>query len=124
MKKLNKNQYKFWHSPFALIVLFSIIIIFGYNMIGLLDKKRDTTEKKEQILSQIEELKEREQTLQKNNLKLETEEGKEEIIREKYQVAKEGEKVIIIVDEVDSSKIEEENENGSLWDWIKKKFSK
>jgi len=124
MKKFKKNQYKFWHSPFALIVLFSLIVIFGYNMIGLVEKKRDTSNKKEQILSQIEDLKEREQLLQKNNLKLETEEGKEEVIREKYQVSKEGEKVIILVDEEDNSLIDESNERSSLWDWIKKRFNR
>lgn len=124
MKKSKKNHYQFWHSPVALIILFSLIIIFGYNMISLLNKKKDTTSKKEQILAQIEDLKEREQTLRKNNLKLETEEGKEEVIREKYQVSKEGEKVIVIVDEENNESKETENENHGFINWVKKIFNK
>ncbi len=124
MKKFKKNNYQFWHSPIALIILFGLIVIFGYNMIGLLEKKKETANKKEQIMSQITELKERESLLQKNNLKLETEEGKEEIIREKYQVSKEGERVIVIVDEENTESEVTENEGHGFMNWIKKIFNR
>ena len=58
-----------------------------------------------------------------NIARLKTDEGKEEIIREKYQVAKEGEKMIIIVDEDRKEKpIEQEVVSHGFWNSIKKIF--
>ena len=124
MSKFNKNNYRFWHSPFALIVLFAFLVLFGYNMIGLIGKERETSNKKELVLSQIDAMKQREKELLKNTAKLETEEGKEEIIREKYQVSKEGEKIIIIVDEENTESEATENEDHGFVSWIKKIFKR
>lgn len=124
MSNFNKNHYRFWHSPFALIIIFGFLVIFGYNMIGLIGKERETSNKKELVLNQIEVMKQREQELLKNTAKLETEEGKEEIIREKYQVSKEGEKIIIIVDEEDTETEVTENEDHGFVNWIKKIFNR
>ena len=56
-------------------------------------------------------------------MRLQTEDGKEEIIREKYQVAREGEKMVIIVDEKDNvSLTEKEDIDHSFWGWIKRIF--
>jgi cell division protein FtsB len=117
----------FWHSPFALILLFFLLLFFGYKIIDLIQKERETSEKKELILDQIDNLKERENSLSKDISRLETEEGKEEIIREKYQVAKEGEKMVIIVNEERNPNLEivdKEIENHGFWNWIKRTFGK
>lgn len=124
MSKFNKNNYRFWHSPFVLIVLFAFLVLFGYNMIGLIGKERETSNKKELVLSQIDAMKQREKELIKNTAKLETEEGKEEIIREKYQVSKEGEKIIIIVDEENNRLIKTEDKDHGFVGWIKKIFKR
>ncbi len=124
MSNLKKNRYRFWHSPFVLIILFGFLVFFGYKIIDLVAKERETSLKKELILSQINTLKEREKNLLKNTLKLETEEGKEEVIREKYQVSKEGEKIIIIVDEENNESEVIENENHGFVNWIKKIFKR
>jgi len=124
MMKFKKSNYKFWHSPFALVLLFCILILFGYKIIDLIQKERETAYKKNLILDKIDSLQGRESSLSLDISKLETEEGKEEVIREKYQVAKEGEKMVIIVDEEnkDSSVTEEKTSHG-FWNWIKKIFS-
>jgi cell division protein FtsB len=124
MSNFKKNRYRFWHSPFVLIILFGFLVFFGYKIIDLVAKERETSLKKELILSQINTLKEREKNLLKNTLKLETEEGKEEVIREKYQVSKEGEKIIIIVDEENNESEVIENENHGFVNWIKKIFKR
>ncbi|MFA5773353.1 MAG: septum formation initiator family protein [Candidatus Paceibacterota bacterium] len=126
MKKWKKSNYKFWHSPVALVFLFCILVLFGYNIVGLIQKERETSHKKELILDQIDSLKQRESSLSLDISKLDTEEGKEEIIREKYQVAKEGEKMVIIVDEENknnSSVIDNKTSHG-FWNWVKKIFNK
>jgi len=122
----SKNKQSFWHSPLVLIVLFGVLVLFVYNMINLIEKERETTKKRNQILSNIETLRNREESLTKDIEKLKTEEGVEETIRDKYQVVKEGERMVVIVDEEkkpETVSTEVEQEHG-LWGWIKKVFSR
>ena len=119
-----KNKRSFWHSPIVLLVIFCVIIVFSFNIFRLLEKERETSKKKEQILSQIEDLRSREDILKKDISKLSTEIGIEETIRDKYQVVKEGEKMVIIVDknEKNLNNFPIEKENHNFWSWIKKTF--
>ena len=126
MTNFKKNDYKFWHSPYALFLLFLVLVFFGYNIIDLIKKERETANKKGIILDQINELKERENMFSNNILKLDSEEGKEAIIREKYQVAKAGEKMVIIVNEEEKniSSPEIPKTDHSFLGWIKNIFNK
>ena len=127
MAELNrKNTYNFWHSPLALLALFCLLVLFAYNMVGLIAKERETSKKKELVLAQIETLRAREKNISSDIAKLKTDEGVEETIREKYQVAKEGEKMVTIIDsEKSSTDIESDPlENHSFWGWIKSLFKK
>jgi cell division protein FtsB len=120
-----KNKYDFWHSPLALGILFCLVALFAYNMIGLIEKERDSSKKKSLILDQINTLKNRESSLLNDINKLKTDEGVEEMIRGKYQVVKQGEKEIIIVD--DDNKIPASPDSTidhSFWGFIKKMFSR
>ena len=120
----SKNKQSFWHSPLVLIVLFGILVLFVYNMINLIEKERETTKKKNQILSNIETLRTREEALNKDIEKLKTEQGIEETIRDKYQVVKEGERMVVIVDEDNKSEVvsDEVKEEHGLWSWVKRVF--
>lgn len=125
MKKEKRNNYKFWHSPIALIVLFFILIFFSYKMIDLIKKERETSQIKELTLDEINTLEEKKAVLAKDILKLKTEEGREEIIREKYPVVKEGEKMVTIVDEeVDDTSVQSGRVNHGFWNWVKRTFGK
>jgi cell division protein FtsB len=124
MTKEKRNNYKFWHSPFALLFLFGVLVLFGYKIIDLIRKNVETAHKKELILEQIDELENRESSLSSNLSKLDTEEGKEEIIRGKYQVAKEGEKMVTIVDDKDKNMEIDGKIDHGFWNWIKKVFNK
>ncbi len=119
-----KNKYNFWHSPLMLILLFCILILFIYNIIGLIEKERETAKKKNIILYNIEILRNRESTLNTDINKLKTEDGIEETIRDKYQVVKEGEKMVTIVDEEKKNNVEVEApvEDSSFLGWIKRFF--
>jgi len=119
-----KKSNSLWHSPLVLLVLFGILVLFIYNMVGLIEKERETTKKKELILSQIDTLRNREKSLSSDIAKLKTEEGIEETIRDKYQVVKEGEKMVVIVDQEKKEETvsEEVVKDHSFWGWIKKTF--
>jgi len=55
--------------------------------------------------------------------KIGTDEGKEEIIREKYPVVKPNEKMITIVDDNSNPQPEESKVSHGFWNWIKKTFN-
>ncbi|MDD3662599.1 MAG: septum formation initiator family protein [Candidatus Pacebacteria bacterium] len=126
-KKKDKNN--FWYSPLSLVLLFVFIIFLIYSIIGLIKKDRETAKKKEIALSRIEALEEREDSLKKDISKLETEEGLEDVIRNKLPVVKEGEKMVVIVDEeeiteeglIEDDKIRTEN---NFLSWLKSLFNK
>ncbi|MFA6355209.1 MAG: septum formation initiator family protein [Candidatus Paceibacterota bacterium] len=127
MLQLNrKNKYNFWHSPIALIVLFCLLILFIYNIIGLIEKHKETAKKKNLILANIETLRRREDILNKDIEKLKTEEGVEEMIREKYQVVKEGEKMVVIVDENEKvlNQTKDVVVDNSFWGWVRRTFKR
>jgi cell division protein FtsB len=98
-----KSTNTFWHSPLALIVLFLILVIFSYNMVGLFKKERETVNTKSLVLDKVNRLEDREKTLNASIEKLKTEKGTEDVIREKYQVVRPGEKMLIIVDQDDTN---------------------
>lgn len=120
-----KSKYRFWHSPIILIFLFFILVLFSYNMIGLIQKERETNKNKISELKKIDELRNRKETLSKDIDKLNTEEGIEESVRDKFQVVKPGEKMVVIVDEnANQTSLPEENIDHSFWSYIKRLFSK
>lgn len=84
------------------------------------DKERETgliTAQKQAIL---DELKSREASLTAELDRLKTVRGIEQELREKYEVAKEGEKVIVLVEppKVAAAVAEE----GGFWHWLKNLF--
>ena len=120
-----KNKYNFWHSPLVLLLLFCLLVLFAYNMIGLVTKERETARKNDLILSNIETLRYREKNLNSDIEKLKTDEGVEETIRDKYQVVRPDEKMVTIVDEEKNitPAVEVESKHGFL-EWFKNLFNK
>ena len=118
-----KQEHTFWHSPLALIILCGVVDMFGFNVTDLLAKERETNKKKVLALEEIETLKGRQASLESDIARLHTDVGVEDAIREKYQVVKEGEKMVLIVD-----KIEEKNstvlddEGHGFWAFVKRIF--
>ena len=119
-----KSSNKFWYSPLMLMVFFIVLILFAYSMVGLIKKENETSKKKALILDEIKNLNQRKDELTKNINDLQTDQGKEQTIRDKYQVVKPGEKMVVIVDE-DSTKQPEENVSNSqsFWLWLKNLFN-
>jgi cell division protein FtsB len=120
-----KNKNNFWHSPLILMVLFGILVLFTFSIVGLSEKERETSQKKDIELTKIENLRLREKTLNQDIEKLKTEEGIEETIRDKYQVVKPNEKMVTIIDEENKQLMEvPEVTNHGFIGWIKSIFIK
>jgi cell division protein FtsB len=124
-KQPTKNNMKY--SSLTLFLLLCVVLVFMYNMIGLVEKMHDTKKKKDTVNTQIESLKDRQANLQANIDKLNTTIGTEEAIRDKYQLVKPGEKMVVIVDEnnkedVVSNTVTKQNEGGFVG-FIKNMFN-
>jgi len=105
MVKFKKtNNYKFWHSPLALFILFAAVVFFSYNIVDLAKKAKETSEKKSLVLDEIKYLQNKSDTLNKEITVLETDFGKEEELREKLPYTREGEKMVVIIEEEENEK--------------------
>lgn len=130
MKDLQNPQNK-KNIKYSSLVLFSIlcvVLVFMYNMIGLVEKSHETKKKKNAIATQIDSLTARETNLQNNIDKLNSTIGTEEAIRDKYQMVKPGEKMVVIVDEnkdIDTAnpEIKTKNESKDFIGFLKKLFN-
>ncbi|MFC1733185.1 septum formation initiator family protein [candidate division KSB1 bacterium] len=83
--------------PF-LVVLVVVSVFLTHGVWGVYQQEHITRINKNQRLTHLEELEIREKALQKEINRLSTERGIEEEIRQKFEVAKEGERVIVIVE--------------------------
>ncbi len=94
-----KNPKKIWHSPLMLFVLLSVLLVFMYNMVGLVEIKHQASAKNDIALKEMESVQAREQAMQITIDKLNTDAGKEEALRDKYHLVKAGEKMVVIVNQ-------------------------
>lgn len=110
MKDLQNFQKKknIKHSSLVLFFILCVVLVFMYNMISLVEKSNETKKKKDIVSTQIDSLTEREISLQSNIDKLNTDIGTEETIRDKYQMVKPGERMVVIVDD-NKKEIDTEN---------------
>ncbi len=110
-------------SPVTYIILFILLFLFVYSFIGAYKKSRLAREK---VLASEEELNKLETQKQKLSDDLQnanTVFGVEKAIREKFNVVKEGEKVIMIVKEEGDDNLSEEKKK-SFFDLFKGLFTK
>lgn len=127
MIKFKKKKNRFWYSPIVLFILLAIMVFFSISIWGLFERYQQSAQLKKIAKEEYGQLTKRIEDLNQDISKLSTEEGKEGIIRVKYQVAKEGEKVLSIVEE-DQSKEEdleeEQSPKKSFFDFLKDLFRK
>lgn len=115
-----KSFRRFLESKWVLIVLFILLLLFLWNILNFLNK-RDETEKNLNIVkNKILELEASKDSLRAEIDNLSTEKGVEASIREKYGLVKEGEQVIVVVD--DKNALPTVEENNSVFTKIKNWF--
>ena len=94
-RKIKQRLYS-WPS---LIFLIIVSIFLTHGVWGVFQKEHQTSLIRKQRLSHLEELKTREDVLVKEINRLNTDRGIEEEIRQKFEVARPGEEVIVIVEQ-------------------------
>ncbi|HEY4505440.1 MAG TPA: septum formation initiator family protein [Candidatus Paceibacterota bacterium] len=93
----------FMYHKVTLVVLGLLVLVLARSTWVVFEKKRDSENTKNLSLQNVLELEARDSELQSKIAKLETDSGIEEEIRSKFSVVKSGEKMVIVVENPDSS---------------------
>src|SRR6185295_6350997 len=95
-----KNGWKnMLESKPLLILLFIIVLVFGWSVFGFWGKMRETAKNKVIAENKIAELRKQKAELSSNIASLKTDAGLEDSIRDKFGLGKDGEGLIVIVDD-------------------------
>ncbi len=119
--QVSQRKHRWFYSPIILIAMICVCVFFATNVVTLMRKNKDTRLLKDQASRELTELENRRQKLEADIASLESERGQEEVIRENFQVTKEGEGVVVIVDDTQKSEEVEEKEESFLEKIIPKK---
>ncbi len=106
----------------VLIFIGIVILVFIWNLFGFLNKMQDTARNKKIAEDKVAELEKAKAKLTSDIDKLNTNAGVEESIREKFGLAKEGEGLIVIVDEKAPPAVEANAGGSGFFGWFKNLF--
>ncbi len=99
MQGIRHHKESFFHSRFWIVVLLIMCIVFTISVVKIYLKYTHAKSIKNDYRDELVQIKQHELDLQKNINALSTERGKEEEIRDRYRVVKQGEQMILIVDD-------------------------
>jgi len=107
----------------VLVLLVLLLIAFVWSVFGLMIRMQETSKNKKIEENKIFDLMQRRDTLSVDIDSLKTEKGVEENIREKFGLTKDGEGMIIIVDDQkESNSLENEVSSNAFLSFLKKIF--
>jgi len=120
MQKDNSPYQSFLGSHLALGVAVILLGILGYSLIAMIPKQKRAETAKREAEMELRELEEKKTSLEQEISLLSSDFGREKAFREKFGVVKEGEEIVVLVDDDTAPLVEEK---GGLWNWIKNLFS-
>ena len=109
-------------SKLFLIFLGIIILAFLFNIFSFMNKMGETSKNKETIEDKVTELEKSKEKLNFEIIKLKTEKGIEENIREKFGLAKKGEEMIVIIEDKSSEEAEKKTDSEGFFSFFKNWF--
>ena len=105
----------------TLVVLFLIVLLLARSTWLVWGKKQESEEMRRVSSQNVEELRARNDNLQSKIGKLDTNSGVEQEIRAKYSVVKEGENMVVVVEDPDSKSATTTQEMGfwkKIWHFL------
>lgn len=106
---------RFLYSPLVLVPLAFAVFFLGTSVWDIYTKDNETNLKRERQVKELEELESRAAALSAEIERLSTERGREEEIRSKFEVAKEGEHLIVIIDPEEEKEVLDIEKKKGLW---------
>lgn len=117
-KKRKRRLYSIW----SLLALLVVVIFFTKGVISVYEKAQSTKIELKRLEAEKDDVQSRYDTISKESDNLKTEEGMESAIRQKFDVAKRGEGVIVIVDKTVEQPVEEKGFVQKVWDSVRNVF--
>ncbi len=117
-----KNRKPKLYSLWSLLFLLVIIVLFTKGVIGVYEKAKSTKVDLQRLEAQKTDVESRYDTISKEASILKTSDGVESAIREKFDVAKKGEGVIVVVDKTIEQPVKEKGFVQRVWDSVKGVF--
>ncbi len=117
-RKSRKRLYSIW----SLLALLVVIVLFGKGLLGAYEKEKTTKEELNRLAIEKADIESRYNNISKENEILRTDDGIEAAIRQKFDVAKKGEGVIVIVDKDIEMPVEKKGFMRKMWDSVKGVF--
>lgn len=105
------------YSKISVVALAITAIILGRSVLDVYFKERDSAQKISSAQAALEKLNDRSETLNTEIQSLKTTDGLESEIRASYNVAKPGEKILVIVEDEKPTTTVQKKEKG-FWSWI------
>ncbi|MEX2029016.1 MAG: septum formation initiator family protein [Candidatus Paceibacterota bacterium] len=99
----------------VLMLLGILVLFFAWNVFGFIGKMEITRENRKIAENRVGELESEKEKLSADIARLETEEGIEENIREKFGLVREGEGLIIVIEDKNAPQIEVEENTGGIF---------
>ena len=96
----------------VLILLSILVLFFAWGLLGFMGKMATTIDNRKIIENKVASLEKEKAKLSSDIAKLKTDSGVEESIRDKFGLAKEGEGVIVIVDDKNPPEVKKEPPSG------------
>lgn len=117
-KKNRKRLYSIW----TLLALLVVMVLFGKGVVSVYEKEKSTKEELNRLAAEKADIESRYNNISKENDTLKTNDGIESAIRQKFDVAKKGEGVIVIVDKTVEVPVEQKGFMRKVWDSVKGVF--
>ncbi len=96
----------------VLVFLGILLLVFAWGVIGFMGKMAASRENRKIAENKVAQLEQEKEKLSSDIEKLKTETGIEESIRDKFGLAKEGEGVIVIIEDKNKPKAAEKSSGG------------
>jgi len=113
--KRKTNRWLYW---LGMVFLFILLVAMGKGVWGLVQKNQMARDNYNEAENRLVELEKEKKQLMANVAILKTERGIETEIRKNFSVAKEGERVITIVDNNQTAATTTGDDNDSAWSWF------
>ncbi|PIP87063.1 hypothetical protein COW81_02125 [Candidatus Campbellbacteria bacterium CG22_combo_CG10-13_8_21_14_all_36_13] len=122
--KGGKTYEKFLYSKTSLVVLIIMIFFSGKAVLNLYEKEQSTSETLEVVTNEFNKIQDRKEFLESKLKSLATPKGIEMEIRDMFNVAKEGERVMVVVEKTSNDEDINVNEKKGIWQKIKNIFTR
>lgn len=114
---------RFLHSRYAIAVLLVLCALLARGVWSVYQKYERSKDLAQRTQAELSELEGRQKTLSQLNASLETEQGKEREIRDRFGVVKPGERMVVVVDDAAQDEGGQDGGSGGWWqsllDWFR-----